>query len=381
MLAGLSPLVCASPARAEEPFQVAGAGVFLGYSFGEPGGFEWGIDAFATRWTEHHDDCGDHSMRYGFGPLVRLGMVQLSQFQATLAAHGGGDITRPYLALDGELGGRLLVQDGRLWVVPHTGLTVESIIFDLYFRQAWLPPQLSAGAGARYLPFFGEPGMCEVGRAYRDDGGQRQAARVRRGAAFEARNPRAELWSKRAAEECASVPAFLQLALELAELGAPAELVSRARGAAREELGHTEDAVRLAMLHGAAEVRAVPPPFRRRARLPRPLALRRLAREAWLDGCVNEGLSAAIAGAEADETRVPDEAAVLARIAREEASHADLAFDVLRWALAEDRELLQVVNVAERGGDVSPDVTMLGHAVLRDLSAQNLDAARRRLGT
>ncbi len=344
-----------------------GAGVFLGYSLGDPGGFEWGIDGFATRWTEEHQDCGDHTERHGFGPLLRLGMVKLSQFQGTLALHGGGELARSYFAVDGEIGGRLLVQDERLWLVPHTGITFESIIFDLYFRQAWLPPQMSVGGGARLLPFFGNPAICEVGRPYRDHAGERQAAHLRRGSAFAARNPQAALWSRRAAEECASVPAFLQLALELGEFGAPQGLVARAFGTAREELGHAHDAAHLAMLHGGAPVRVVPPPFRRRPALPRRRALRRLAREAWLDGCVNEGLAAAIAGAEANETRVPEEQAVLARITREEASHAALAADILRWALAEDPDSLPALRVPDPEQGSTQGITSLGHAAAREV--------------
>jgi hypothetical protein len=40
-------------------------------------------------------------------------------------------------------------------------VTFESLIFNVYFRQEWLEPSYSAGAGARYLPTFGSPGFCE----------------------------------------------------------------------------------------------------------------------------------------------------------------------------------------------------------------------------
>jgi hypothetical protein len=152
---------------------------------------------------------------------------------------------------------------------------------------------------------------------------------------FDRRAPRAVTWAKRAAEECASVPAFLQLALELLELDAPLELVQRALAAADEELGHTRAALLLARELGGGSVRLQPPPFRQRPPLPRPLALARVARESWVDGCLNEGMAAAIATAEAARSTHAAEASTSRRIAREEAGHAALASDVLRWALAE----------------------------------------------
>src|SRR5688572_27228677 len=103
VLAGLSPLLCALPARAE-PFQTAGGGAFLGYAFGEGGGFEWGIEGFATRYLEEHGFC-DSEERHGFGPLLRLSAVKVSRLELTLAGHVGGELPgmRSYFAIDGEL--------------------------------------------------------------------------------------------------------------------------------------------------------------------------------------------------------------------------------------------------------------------------------------
>ncbi|MEI9950422.1 MAG: hypothetical protein WDO74_15925 [Pseudomonadota bacterium] len=69
--------------------------------------------------------------------------------------------------------------------------------------------------------------------------------------------------------------------------------------------------------------------------MPRRLALARLAREAWLDGCLNEGHASARAAVEAEQSRIADEALVSKRIAHEEAGHASLSAQVMRWALAE----------------------------------------------
>lgn len=340
-LAGLSPLLCATPAKADV-FDTAGGGVFLGYAFGERGGFEWGIEGFATHWLEQHSECeGSEPERHGVGPLLRLSAVKVSRLELTLAGHGGGDLPglRTYGAVDGEIGASLFFERGQPFrIAPHSGITAESLIFNLYFRQAWLfeieemKPELSFGGGARFFPTFGTPGFCSEGRPYRGACGEAQRARVECAPGFDARAPRALTWARRATEECASVPAFLQLALELLELDAPVELVERAVRAADEELGHTRDAAQLAERFGGAPVRLLPPAFRRRPALPRRQALERVARESFRDGCVNEGLAALIAQREAQSSPFLDEARVSERIAREEAGHARLARDVLRWA-------------------------------------------------
>lgn len=154
-------LFLASPSRAE-PFQVGGVGAFIGYSVGERGGFEWGIEGFATHHLEHHPECNDSSERHGVGPLLRLSAVKLSRLELTLAAHGGGDMPnlRSFFAIDGELGASLFLEKDHTRVAPHTGVTFESLIFNLYFRQEWLEPSYSVGAGARFLPTFGTPGFC-----------------------------------------------------------------------------------------------------------------------------------------------------------------------------------------------------------------------------
>ncbi|HKY36920.1 MAG TPA: hypothetical protein VJN18_13325 [Polyangiaceae bacterium] len=381
VLAGLSPLLCALPARAE-PFQTAGAGAFLGYAFGEGGGFEWGVEGFATRYLEEHRDCGDSSERHGFGPLLRLSAVKVSRLELTLAGHIGGELPgmRSYFAIDGELGVSLFLEKRQQpRVAPHTGVTLESIMFNAYLRQEWLTPAFSVGGGARFIPTFGLPGFCEVGRPYRDECGEARTAGVAHHADFDRADPRAALWSERAADECASVPAFLQLALELADLDAPLELVARAVQAAEEELGHTHAAAGLAERFGGQPVLLAPPQFRARGPLPRPLALRRLAREAWLDGCLNEGLAAALAAAEARDSSCSKEAQVAARIAREEASHAALAFEVLGWALREVPDLASELRVPAVALRPRPNSSFLKPAQRHELAHSSARHAEGRL--
>jgi len=156
----LVALLHATPASAE-PFQVAGGGVFIGYSLGERGGVEWGIEGFATHHFEDHPECGDQSKRHGVGPLLRLSAVKVSRLELTLAAHGGGELLRSFFDVDGEVGASLFVEKDHTRVAPHTGVTLESIMFNLYFRQEWLEPSYSVGGGARFVPTFGLPGFCE----------------------------------------------------------------------------------------------------------------------------------------------------------------------------------------------------------------------------
>lgn len=148
-------------ARAE-PFQSGGIGAFLGYSVGERGGFEWGLEGFATRHLEHHSECNDNSARHGFGPVLRISAVKLSRLELTLAAHIAGELTstRSLAAINGELGASLFLEKDHSRVAPHSGVMLESLIFNLYFRQEWLEPSYSIGAGARWLPTLGTPGFC-----------------------------------------------------------------------------------------------------------------------------------------------------------------------------------------------------------------------------
>jgi hypothetical protein len=156
-------LAVAASARADV-FDTAGGGVFLGYSIGERGGFEWGIEGFATHYLEAHQFCSDSSTRHGVGPLLRLSAVKASRLEVTVGGHGGGELLdlRSYFAIDGEVGASLFLEEGRTRVAPHTGVTLESLIFNLYFRQEWLEPSYSVGGGARWAPTFGLPGFCEV---------------------------------------------------------------------------------------------------------------------------------------------------------------------------------------------------------------------------
>lgn len=127
--------------------------------------------------------------------------------------------------------------------------------------------------------------------------------------------------------ELSSVWTFLRLAAELAAAGAPAELIACALDAADDEVRHAELCSHAA---GGVELAALPmiaaqPRFTERS----PRALATLAREAWLEGCLNETAAAEEArlAARDAETNV----AMLTAIACDEDRHAELSWAVLAW--------------------------------------------------
>jgi len=369
-LASLLPLLHGGVARAD-PLDVRGFGVFMGYAWGKDNGFEWGFESIGTHHFEHVSSCSSEA-RAGFGPVLRVAMMGAERVAVTAALHGGGESTRSVLAFDGELGGTLSFGKNGLQAGVHSGLLFETIVFNLYARQSWLMSSYSMGGGIRYAPTFGEPGSCVEGRPFRDARGRARAARISRAPSAAGRSAEARRWARRAADEAASVPAFLQLAHELLELGAPLDLALRALGAAEEVLGHTAQALELASRFAEHPLHAAPPAFRPRAPLPRREALCRLARESWLDGCLNEGLAATLAAAEAGESKDAAEALVCARVAREEAGHAALAFDVLRW-LRREMPALDWPRLARsaRASVQAPCDGLLGEASRRELEHEH----------
>ena len=141
-------------------------------------------------------------------------------------------------------------------------------------------------------------------------------------------------WANEASAECASVPAFLALARDLQLAGAPERLVLDALRAAREEATHTDLCAELASEHAFARLTAstpvTPPSLDTEARS----LLRRLATEALWDGCVAEGVAAAVARRSLPLARDEATHRALSIIARDEQRHADLAENVLAHCLA-----------------------------------------------
>ena len=124
--------------------------------------------------------------------------------------------------------------------------------------------------------------------------------------------------------EAASVAAFEILALELAQHGAPPELVDRARLAARDELRHAALTAAQAHRFGARPV--APKVERRPVR-----SLEAIALDNATEGAVRETYAALLACHQAKAARDPAIAGMMRQIAGDEIAHATLSFDIHAW--------------------------------------------------
>lgn len=127
--------------------------------------------------------------------------------------------------------------------------------------------------------------------------------------------------------EAASVVAFAELADRLARWGAPPELVARCRHAAREESDHAALLGALAREAGATVAAA--------AQQTVAVDLARTALDNAIEGCVHEAWSALACAATARHAQDPRLRAVYARLAADEAGHAQLAWDLHTWFMGQ----------------------------------------------
>jgi len=141
-------------------------------------------------------------------------------------------------------------------------------------------------------------------------------------------------WAQEASAECASVPAFLALARDLARVSAPTNLVQAALRAAREEAKHTRLCTELANKYADAPIAAMTPPVPKVVDSDLHSLLERLVLEAFWDGCVAEGSAAATARRATAATKQKSARKALNVIARDEQRHANLARDILVFGLS-----------------------------------------------
>jgi hypothetical protein len=125
--------------------------------------------------------------------------------------------------------------------------------------------------------------------------------------------------------EAVSVIAFERLAGDLARLGAPPDLVTRAQAARRDEMRHAAQVGALARRFGG---RASGPRVRARRR---PCTMRELALENAREGCVAETFGVVVALVAAKTSSDAEVRRAMSAIAIDEAGHAELAWDVARW--------------------------------------------------
>ncbi|HTJ83386.1 MAG TPA: ferritin-like domain-containing protein, partial [Polyangiaceae bacterium] len=131
-------------------------------------------------------------------------------------------------------------------------------------------------------------------------------------------------FAEMAALEAASVVAFEALERELVHHRAPLELVGRVRAARSDETRHARVVAKLARKRGAEP--------RRLAIAPAPLrTLFEIALDNVREGCVGETFGAVLLARWARACREPELRRALAEIARDEAEHAALSFDLDAW--------------------------------------------------
>ncbi len=207
-------------------------------------------------------------------------------------------------------------------------LTVKPWPFAVYGKLPWLAPGEeprfggSWSAGGRPLRIAGRAILPEVIPR------RKGAARARRVSPM-LRDALACLWLDDARLEYSSIAAFRRIARELRAHGASSALIARARRSEKQEIEHARRCFQLASRWSDQALRPLP------LSVPATPArtLDEIAVESWLDGCIGEGVAAATARAASRIARSATLRRMLRRIAREEAEHAALAWDIVRFAI------------------------------------------------
>ncbi len=355
--AGLAGSLTTSRAEADEVRHTVSPGLTFSISFGDKTAFGLGLDA---RYTATIQKSGGYA--FGVGVFAQATWLNFSAGRFAGGIHGGGDV-EPYggLGMDGEIGYtyRTAYDEAN----PgghglHVGLLGTPLAFGEISLRGSIPfpgerhkPEFTFGIGGRFPSIFtpldfgsGRPLRIGEERALPSVLASARRSRMRAAPIDSAtRGALASAWLADARAEGSSIPAFLALAAELRALGAPRELEERALSAARDERRHTAACLAIAGDLAGLDLALGPLPRPSPSREPRSARLLRLAVESWEDGCLGEGLAAE----RARRSRGP----VNARIAGDEQRHADLAWSVLAWALAEGgRPVRDAVAEAMRGG-------------------------------
>lgn len=148
----------------------------------------------------------------------------------------------------------------------------------------------------------------------------------------EARASLAARWAEIALMEHASIAAFARFALELLSLGAPPELLARTQQAMQDETLHARDAFALASRYAGAPVGPGALAIEGSVSSRSPLEI---VATAILEGCIGETVAAVEAAECLAHASDPAVREVLSRVARDETRHAELAWQFVRWVLAE----------------------------------------------
>ncbi len=226
-------------------------------------------------------------------------------------------------------------------MIVQPGFDQTLFLFDLRFAYDFNLREPMVAGGVLLPPIITPDTFAPIeGRPLRNDAGYAPlphgaVARIDPVAPMTAPADAMTVWANRARAEWASVPAFLQLARHLGVVAAPRSLIARSIASAAEEVRHT-------VLAGgiASRIDGRPLILDRPGSLERALpggtdALAQLAIESWVDGCLGEGTAAAVAAHESTTAVDPAIASTACTVARDEASHAALSWDIVEWTLRE----------------------------------------------
>jgi len=175
---------------------------------------------------------------------------------------------------------------------------------------------------------------CAVGRPFFEADGTVLVATMRPGSGWSAPIPgEAGLdepdWLDMARVEHASIASFARLTLELLALGAPSGLVAEVQLAAADEVEHARLCFGMLKRSGQ-ELEPGPMPIGPVVPSADPAAV---AAATVREGCLGETVGAWLALRSAAQTEDPEVAAVLTRIAQDEARHAALSWKIVGWLL------------------------------------------------
>lgn len=178
-----------------------------------------------------------------------------------------------------------------------------------------------------------------------------------------------ELWMAQALAEHASVAAFARFVLHLMQLGAPPDLLHSAIEAMDDEVNHAQLCFKLAERFrghpaspGAYDISGTFSPEGE--------SKASIIKAAVLEGCINETISVELAREALSAATDEEVRAVLNSIMHDEAKHAKLAWQFLKWAIKQYPELRQIAleymieqigrSIEENGRELSTPLKGVG---------------------
>ncbi|MEM6991768.1 MAG: ferritin-like domain-containing protein [Myxococcota bacterium] len=268
----------------------------------------------------------------------------------------------------------------------YKGIWINTTAFSAKIDDAATEAKRAAGDANTCCYNWGE--SCPGGRPLLDDTSQPVVATLEPGTAWLGTNfeidaspeelrRAGEQWLADAAAEHASVASFGRVALELMALGAPPDLLRDTHHAALDEIRHAQTCLAIAAACGVGAKQ--PGPLS--ACAPRAAELPRFAADTFIEGCVGETTAALVMERAAAGVAAGPLKQALEGIAKDEASHAALAWRSVAWAVERGGApvLAELERTAERLRHTlsQPSEGETSLAVAGRLSARELDRARR----